>query len=220
MSVTGLVSTIFADSAMIWRCWMVWGKRWPIVAPPILFLISGSVLKALAIYKRNTGQAGLLDLPLILYMAFTLATTLWCTLMIIIHILSVRKASTALERPTKLYRHIIELLVESSGLYAITLIPNIALLASQNMANYYMETMGAITRGVAPTLLIGGVGAGHAWPEDFWQGSVTSSLRFGTQSGDSGQMSSQDDATQSVVRYNDLECLPDREDNLNESVSE
>ncbi|KAK0205407.1 hypothetical protein DFS33DRAFT_764983 [Desarmillaria ectypa] len=221
MSITGIVSTICSDSAMIWRCWMVWGKRWPIVMLPILFLISGIVSKIIMTYKLYTGSGteAFRDLLLILYLAFILATTLWCTLMIIFRILSVGQASTGSERPAKVYRHVIELLVESLALYAISLLLDVVLLACQNIANYYMETMAAFTRGVAPTLLIGRVAAGHARPEDSWQGSVMSSLHFGRQSRNSEQMSSQDDATQSVMAENNLEVQPEREDNP-EEVSE
>ncbi len=35
---------------------------------------------------------------------------------------------------------------------------------------------------IAPTLLVGRVAAGHARPDDSWQGSVISSLRFGAHS--------------------------------------
>ncbi|SJL10513.1 uncharacterized protein ARMOST_13899 [Armillaria ostoyae] len=218
IAITGIVSTICADSAMIWRCWMVWGKRWPIVVLPILFLISAIVFKATMTYKLSIDLAepAFIDLLLILYLAFTLATTLWCTLMIIFRILSVGRASTGSGTPTRVYRHVIEILVESSALYAIFLLLEMVLVACKDAADYYMGVMAAFARGVAPTLLIGRVAAGQARPDDSWEGSVMSSLQFGR---DSEQMGSQDDATQSVTVDNGLEVQPEREDNL-EGVSE
>ncbi|KAK0219789.1 hypothetical protein EDD85DRAFT_942044 [Armillaria nabsnona] len=204
MDITGIISTICADSAMIWRCWMVWGKRWSIVMLPILFLISGIVSDAFGY------------LLLILYVAFTLATTLWCTFMIIFRILSVGRASTGSGRPFKVYRRVIEILVESLTLYAISLLLDIVSLACLNIAVPYTDTMAAFARGVAPTLLIGRVAAGQARPDDSWEGSVISSLQFGR---DSEQMGSQDDATQSVTVDDDLEIPPEREDGF-EGVSE
>ncbi|KAK0220889.1 hypothetical protein EDD85DRAFT_960426 [Armillaria nabsnona] len=218
IAVTGLVSTICADSAMIWRCWMVWGKRWPIVLLPILLLISGIVFKAILTYKASIYAMtdALSYLLLILYAAIILATTLWCTFMIIFRILSVGRASTGSWRSFKVYRHVIEILVESSTLYAISLLLDIVLLACQNIAEHYMDVIAAFARGVAPTLLIGRVAAGQAQPDDSWEGSVMSSLRFGQ---DSEQMGSQDDATQSGTVNNDLELPLEREDHL-EGVSE
>ncbi|SJL10514.1 uncharacterized protein ARMOST_13900 [Armillaria ostoyae] len=221
MNITGIVSTICADSAMIWRCWMVWGKRWPIVVLPILFLISGIGVTILAPqYSRllmlvsTVSEEAFIFLLLILYLAFVLATTLWCTLAIIFRILSVGRASTGSGRPTRVYRHAIEVLVESSALYAIFLLLDMPFVARQSAANGYTETAAAIARGVAPTLLIGRVAAGQARPDDSWEGSVMSSLQFGR---DSEQMGSQDDATQSVTVDNDLEVPPEREDNLEDA---
>ncbi len=85
-------------------------------------------------------------LLLILYMAFVLATTLWCTFMIIFRILSVGRASTGSGRPFKVYRHVIEILVESSTLYAIFLLLDIVLLACQSAAEYYTDDMAAFAR--------------------------------------------------------------------------
>ncbi len=99
-------------------------------------------------YKQSTDPAAeaFIDLLLILYLAFILATTLWCTLAIIFRILSVGRASSGSGRPIRVYRHIIEVLVESSALYAIFLLLDMAFLACQNMANYYMETVAAFAR--------------------------------------------------------------------------
>ncbi|KAK0194502.1 hypothetical protein F5146DRAFT_1036156 [Armillaria mellea] len=219
MTATGIISTICTDSAMIWRCWMVWGKRRPVVVLPILFLISGTVFKTVMAYEQSVDQAvadALYSLLLVLYLAFILATTLWCTLMIIFRIFSVGRASTGSGRPFKVYRPVIENLVGSSAFYAIFLLLDMVFVACQSTAYRYMDTTGAFARGVAPTLLIGRVAAGHARPDDSWEGSVTSSLRFGR---DSEQIGSQDDATQSVTVDNDLEIPPEGEDNL-EDVSE
>ncbi|KAK0223914.1 hypothetical protein IW262DRAFT_1547628 [Armillaria fumosa] len=218
MNITGIVSTICADSAMIWRCWMVWGKRWPVVVLPILFLISGTGFKVRLTYKASIDiVADALDnLLVILYVTFVLATTLWCTLMIIFRIFSVGHASTGSGGPFKVYRHVIEILVESSALYAIFLLLDMIMVACQNLADDYMDVIAAFARGVAPTLLIGHVSAGHARPDDSWEGSVMSSLRFGQ---DSEQISSQGNVTQSVTIDNDLEVPPEGED-ISGDVSE
>ncbi|PBK63205.1 hypothetical protein ARMSODRAFT_546261 [Armillaria solidipes] len=197
---------------------MVWGKRWPIVVLPIVFLISGIVFKAIVIYEQSVDPVADAsnDLLYTLYVAFIIATTLWCTLMIVFRILSVGRASNGSGRPFRVYRHVIEILVESSALYAISLLLDIVLVVRQNTANYYTDVVAAFTRGVAPTLLIGRVAAGQARPDDSWEGSVMSSLQFGR---DSEQMGSQDDATQSIIVDNGLGVPPEREHRL-EDVSE
>ncbi|PBK92583.1 hypothetical protein ARMGADRAFT_1165670 [Armillaria gallica] len=151
------------------------------------------------------------DLLLVLYGAFILVTTLWCNLMIIFRILSVGRASIGSGGVFKVYRHVIEILVESATLYAIFLLLDIVFVACLNTAWNYADLVAAFARGVAPTLLIGRVAAGQARPDDSWEGSVMSSLHFGR---DSEEMGSQDDATQSVMVNNGLEVPPEREDNL------
>ncbi|SJL17781.1 uncharacterized protein ARMOST_21343 [Armillaria ostoyae] len=179
ISITAVMSTVIADSIMIWRCWMVWGRRWPIVLLPILCLISGFVCRILdmiAGFAANLQIMGGLDVSfLVIYISCILATTLWCTTLIVIRILTVTRGANDRLRD---YRHIIEVLVESSALHSVTLIVYIALETSHNTASDYFNTLAAITTGVAPTLLAGRVAAGHARPDDSWEGSIMSSLRF------------------------------------------
>ncbi|KAK0498870.1 hypothetical protein EDD18DRAFT_53674 [Armillaria luteobubalina] len=218
IAITSIISTILVDSAMIWRCWMVWGRRWPIAVLPILCLICGSVSRIIMTIEQCTypEPKAFIALLLILYQVFILATILWCTLLIIFRILSIGRANAGSRGPATVYRRVIEILVESSALYAIFVVLNIVLVACNNAANNYMETVASIARGVAPTLLIGRVAAGQARPDDSWQGSVMSSLRFGQ---DSEQMRSQDSTTESDTVDIDLEVLPEREDHL-EGVSQ
>ncbi|KAK0467402.1 hypothetical protein IW261DRAFT_1598239 [Armillaria novae-zelandiae] len=79
------ISTIITDLYMIWCCWMVWGQCQVTVLLPILFLIAATGKVANLIYSLSTVQ----EIFTTLYIAFVLATTLWCTLLIIYRILTV-----------------------------------------------------------------------------------------------------------------------------------
>ncbi|KAK0219983.1 hypothetical protein IW262DRAFT_1381771 [Armillaria fumosa] len=35
IGVSAFISSILADLYIIWCCWMVWGRRWPVVLLPI-----------------------------------------------------------------------------------------------------------------------------------------------------------------------------------------
>ncbi len=133
---------------------------------PILFLISGigatiplpsnisclcwvdPVFKAMLTYEVfiDSLAEAFRDLLLVLYVAFILVTTLWCTLMIIFHILNVGGASTGSGRPFKVYRHVIEILVESAIIYAIFLLLDIVFAARLNMTWDYTDVMAAFAR--------------------------------------------------------------------------
>ncbi|SJK98325.1 uncharacterized protein ARMOST_01590 [Armillaria ostoyae] len=179
MGITGAINTILADSIIIWRCWMVWGRRWLVVLPPILLLISGIALKLIDTYQGyTTGSDDVL--VFVLYLSFTLATTIWCTTLIICRILAVVRGSDGVGGGVGVYRHVIEVLIESSALYSVFLILLMAFEVRGDWAGYYVDAMSGIARGIAPTLLVGRVATGHSRSEQSWQGSVMSSLHFGT----------------------------------------
>ncbi|KAK0480797.1 hypothetical protein IW261DRAFT_1143475 [Armillaria novae-zelandiae] len=180
MGITGAINTILADFIMIWRCWMVWGRRWLVVLPPISFLISGIVLKLIDTYQGYTAGSDDL-LAFVLYLSFTLATTIWCTTLIIYRIVTVVRGNDGVGGGVGVYRHVIEVLVESASLYSVFLVLLLAFEVHGDWAGYYVDPMSGIARGVAPTLLVGRVATGHSRPDESWQGSVMSSLHFGSQ---------------------------------------
>ncbi|SJL13658.1 uncharacterized protein ARMOST_17105 [Armillaria ostoyae] len=188
----GAICTVLADSTMVWRCWIVWGRRWQTVLLPVLLLISTIVLKIIAMSRDYTPPDGYV-LGYVLYSSFTFASTLWCTLFIIYRIVTVARSAGEAGRGLSAYRHVIEVLVESSALYSISLILFVAFYARNDTTMYYFIVLSAFTRGIAPTLLVGRVAAGHARPDDSWQGSIVSSLHFGTLPG--GQNSQQSTMT-------------------------
>ncbi|KAK0466048.1 uncharacterized protein EV420DRAFT_1709775 [Desarmillaria tabescens] len=146
---------------------------------------------------------------LILYASFSLATTLWCTVFIIYHILSVGQANNGIRGALGVYGRVIEVLVESSALYSICLILYMIFIAYNSQEEIYLDSITAITRGVAPTLLIGHVAAGHARPDDSWEGSIMSSLHFGQ---GQSQTSTQDDSMISISLDDDLEAQAEQAD--------
>ncbi|KAK0219655.1 hypothetical protein EDD85DRAFT_335235 [Armillaria nabsnona] len=165
-------------STMIWRCWLVWGRRWLAILLPVIFLISAIVFKIIGTYKGYTNAFGHV-FRYVIYASFMLASTLWCTPLIIYRIVTVARAGGGLRN----YHHVLEILVESSALYSISLILCIAFLARNDISLIYFDILAAAARGIARTLLVGRVAAGHARPDSSWQGSVISgSLRFKVQS--------------------------------------
>ncbi|PBK79319.1 hypothetical protein ARMGADRAFT_1093250 [Armillaria gallica] len=173
------ICTILADSTIIWRCWIVWGRRWPSILPPVL-LISAIAFRMVATYELYVApfQYSRFFTP---YLSCVLATTLWCTLLIIYRIVTVARAGDGAGDGLRAYRHVLEVLIESSALYSVSLILCTAFYARSDVKFGYFDTFAAISRGIAPTLLVGRVAAGHARPDDTWQGSVISgSLRFGS----------------------------------------
>ncbi len=176
------------------------------------------MFKIIAISRRYAPPDGYM-LGYVLCSSFALALTLWCTLLIIYRIVHTVARSGRLGA----YRHVIEILVESSALYAISLILFVAFYARNDATLYYFDALSAITRvhfhsshvlashrhfqGIAPTLLVGRVAAGHARSDESWQEGIISTLRFAT---DSGDRHSQQDAM--TARSDDFEAQRDMDD--------
>ncbi|KAK0238405.1 hypothetical protein EDD85DRAFT_507702 [Armillaria nabsnona] len=177
IGITATMSTVVADFTMIWRCWMVWGRRWLIVLLPILCLVTRFVFKIVEITEAYLHMVERV-FCLMGYISCILAMTLWCTVLIVVRILIVIRAKNRADGGLGEYRDVMEVFVESSALHSVTLIIFVALEARSYYAGDYFNTLAAITTGVAPTLLAGRVASGHARPDDSWRGSIISSLRF------------------------------------------
>ncbi|KAK0217339.1 hypothetical protein EDD85DRAFT_991206 [Armillaria nabsnona] len=208
---TVTMSTIITDLYMIWCCWMVWGQCWVAVLLPILSLIAATVLKVMEVYHSYINRISEVIFP-ILYTVFLLATTLWCTFLIIYRILTVAGVQHGQWR---VYHHCIEVLIESSALYSICLIVYLVLLIHNNFGMYYFDVIAAIAKGVAPTLLIGWAAAGHTCPNDDNNSeSTVSSLHFQTASSEVGTTSYQESIIESTIFEIDIEAQQEWSDEL------
>ncbi|KAK0226895.1 hypothetical protein EDD85DRAFT_958679 [Armillaria nabsnona] len=190
--VSGAISTLAADTSMIWRCWIVWGQHWLIILLPMLCLLTGTVTKVFEVYNTfhnfqdnipNQFYNGKIALWAILYISCIMATTLLCTLLIIYRIITVSHRGMGIQS----FRSIIEIIVESALIYSIALLVYIILVAHNSPAKLYADILAVCARGIAPTLIVGRVAAGHARPDESWEGSISSSLRFGHHSEDQSQ---------------------------------
>lgn len=212
--IMGAICTVLSDSTLIWRCWMVWNFNLPVVIVPILLLASAVGLKCFDTYKFYLGQDYVPSM--VLFSSLVLATTLWCTILIIFRISTIANRGTGLH----VYRRVIEVFVESSALYSASAILYLVFRAIESPLFIYMDSLMGAMRGIAPTLLVGRVAAGHARPDDSWQGSMISqSLRFETDSESSNQDISQEDGLQDLGFRHDLEAqFPQRLDDVGGSV--
>ncbi|KAK0219979.1 hypothetical protein IW262DRAFT_992948 [Armillaria fumosa] len=199
------MSTIVADLYMIWWCWMVWGRRWLAVLLPTLSLISATVLRVIGVYHEYFNEAtGAFTL---LYISFVLATALCCTLLIIYRIWTVAGVKRGANGRLKVYQHFLEVLVESSIFYSISMIAYLALAIRDDSGLFYADVIAGIAKGITPTLLVGRITAGRrARPDDSWQGSVIASASIRSWEQEHSRTSSQDDRPASLVVDADLEA--------------
>ncbi|KAK0240007.1 hypothetical protein EDD85DRAFT_470865 [Armillaria nabsnona] len=183
--ITGLISTALADTALIWRCWIVWGRRWTIVLIPILCTITSATIKSIQTYhglrdlvdsvSQESAQGTSIDLTTV-YIAMALTTTLLCTVLIVYRIVSVGGAQYA--SGIRTYRGAIEVVVESAALFSVSLIIYVALVAHNSVADDYLDVIAAAFRGIAPTLIVGRVASGQARPDHSWRETALTATPF------------------------------------------
>ncbi len=100
-----------------------------------------AVFKIIGTYKGYINLYGSI-FGYIIYTSFVLASTLWCTSLIIYRIVTFARAGGEL----KDYHHVLEVLVESSALYSISLILCIAFLTRNDILLIYFDTLAAVAR--------------------------------------------------------------------------
>ncbi|KAK0497475.1 hypothetical protein EDD18DRAFT_1104862 [Armillaria luteobubalina] len=111
---------------------------------------------------------------LVVYLSCILATTVWCTILFVLRIVTVIRAQNGMDTKLGDYRRVIEVLVESSALHSVTLIIFVALKANGSFSSGHFDILAVMTTGIP----LGRVAAGHARPDDSWEGSIISSLGF------------------------------------------
>ncbi|KAK0209550.1 hypothetical protein IW262DRAFT_1281555, partial [Armillaria fumosa] len=173
----------------IWRCWIVWERSWRVVLIPILCTTLAVVSRGIVAYYSTFGPAEskspralFLENVVswsVLYSSLILATMLWCTTLIIYRIWRVGSAAGRIH----VYQRVIEILAESACLYSAVLVVLAVFEARNELAGSYIEDLAITIRGIAPTIMVGRVAAGHARPDDSWSDNATeSSIRFRTHS--------------------------------------
>ncbi|PBK94567.1 hypothetical protein ARMGADRAFT_927377, partial [Armillaria gallica] len=204
----------------IWCCWMVWGQCWLVVLLPIFSLVSAISMVSptytfyahtmIVYYDKVNPASPLQNIFTILYISLILVTTLSCTLLIIYCIVAVTGIRHGAVGRLRVYRCFIEVLVESSAFYSISLILDLAFTIHNDVRMHYFDTIAGIAKGVAPTLLVGRAAAGHTCPRDNSDESTLSSLHFQTSSEPSTTSSQHEESTiQSSVFAVDIEAQPE-----------
>ncbi|KAK0435560.1 hypothetical protein EV421DRAFT_1986623 [Armillaria borealis] len=186
MGIGAILSTVLADATLIWRCWIVWGRKWHVVLVPIACTTLAIITRGIITYYSSFGPVENMSLQAVylekirvnwavLYSSSILATLLWCTIFIVYRILRVGGIAAGM----RVYHSLIEMLVESASLYSAVIVVLLVFEVRSEAAEIYIEELAIATRGIVPTILVGRIAAGHARPDDSWSESTTSSsLQF------------------------------------------
>jgi len=163
------LNAVLADCVIIWRAWVIWGKNWKITVVPVIFTLLTIAFSIIATYQSITGTTfGVLgvDFATGLY-STTLGTTIFCTSAIVYRILQVGSLGA--------YRGVIEIIVESSLLYAVATLFALLAYIYSGPASEFATAFWTSCTGIAPTLVVARVAAGKSRPNQTWSRQTGSS---------------------------------------------
>ncbi|KAK0244837.1 hypothetical protein EDD85DRAFT_979883 [Armillaria nabsnona] len=158
-AITGGITMLLADIAIIWRCWTLWDHQWRVVFIPMLCTTATVVLRIMHLVTAfqvtvagNTGSWHKIRFIweidwLLAYTSLTVATTLICTLLILYRIIR-------LAQRIFLFRNIIAAVIESSLIYTLTHILLLITVARHALeATNDAAMIATYGRAIPPTLL-------------------------------------------------------------------
>ncbi|KAK0446942.1 uncharacterized protein EV420DRAFT_882192 [Desarmillaria tabescens] len=198
-NINAALSTLLADTTLIWRCWNVWGRSWRAVFIPIICTTMAVISRGIILHDNVFGNIQhLSDLFTlnsvswaVLYSSLIMATLLWCTILIIYRILKVSGVAEGLRS----YRRVIGVIADSAFLYSACLVVLLVFEVRNNArVGSYLILVTSEMKGIVPTILFGRITAGHTRLDNSWsEESIVSSLQFGDQSidQDSTEMSAE-----------------------------
>ncbi|KAJ7624942.1 hypothetical protein FB45DRAFT_924615 [Roridomyces roridus] len=186
--VASFLGFILADAIMVWRCWIIWDRSWLVIVFPILAAIAGTVCASLglagqiSVASNQIATTAARLAPLVHFstpfLSLSLAVTLYTTGLIALRILHVQWHSRkhGLKARKSEFSPVLELLIESSALYAASLFVFVVLLAIKSPNQNYMQNIHVQIAGIAPTLLVFRVSVGQARKDEEWSRNSASGL--------------------------------------------
>ncbi|KAF9026902.1 hypothetical protein BDZ89DRAFT_1161031 [Hymenopellis radicata] len=175
-----VVTVVFADIILIWRCWVWYGRNWIVVAALALCLVTETIVSGFILSGSNLyASVGIFHVNwnLVSY-AVAMLTNTFYTFLVLVRILRI----TGIRASLATYRGMTELFVESAALYSVAYAVLLGIYAyeyyspnaSPVIAMYhYPKAVASSITGIAPTLIVACIMA-----NDSWARAHVKSLRF------------------------------------------
>lgn len=174
------LNILIADILFIWRCWVVWQRRWVVVILPIIMSTCGIGMAARFIVAQVTLETSGDAFTSIkrrndflafstAYFVLSIATSLFTTTFLALRIVMVQRAAVkATGHRKNPFSAAVEIPVESAALYSLTLLIFVILNVTKNVNAFYAQNIHAQMTGIAPMLIILRVAAGHSRDDTAW----------------------------------------------------
>ncbi|KAF8496499.1 hypothetical protein F5888DRAFT_391838 [Russula emetica] len=155
------INSILSDSIVIWRAYVVWGRRLSVVIVPIVLLVgvgfssfAGAFAQSRAYHEPNFAAA--FEKTMIALPSLTLATNVAATSLVLSRIFALHIMMRRAERLDGLgsligqggtrYRRLLKILIESGGMYCLTWLILLCLILTGSTASHiFLTIIGQLT---------------------------------------------------------------------------
>ncbi|KAI5836132.1 hypothetical protein K523DRAFT_323529 [Schizophyllum commune Tattone D] len=164
-----IIANFFADALLLYRCYVVWAKRWWIIVIPGCVFIASTTMSIFLLYQVSQPTESLwlhVDVGLT-YFSLSLAVNLLLTLLIVGRLLSLSNQVTRMlgSQHARTYTSVAALLVESAAPYAVA---NLIFIVTYGIgspgANVVLPVLSQIMC-TSSVLIILRVANGRAWSQ-------------------------------------------------------
>ncbi|KAF9266138.1 hypothetical protein L218DRAFT_996909 [Marasmius fiardii PR-910] len=163
-----VAQTLVGDAVVLLRCYIVWNRRWYIVAIPFVLLL-GSTTAGVGIlytFARVTPVAQVFAIELqdwiVSFFSLTLATNLICTLLVAFRIWHINRATAAFTNRN--LTPVVFLVIESGAIYSVTLIALLILYRVESWFQYVLLDAISPIVGLVFSMIIIRIGLGIILP--------------------------------------------------------
>ncbi|EJF60320.1 hypothetical protein DICSQDRAFT_63334, partial [Dichomitus squalens LYAD-421 SS1] len=168
LTFSSVVSDGLVVSLQVYRCYIIWGRRYSIVVIPIIMPAATTVCAFLAVYNFSKIQPGESVFTSIItewataLFSLSLATNVIITTLIASRIWALRRqaSSTLGRRHTAKYTNAMTIIIESGAIYSASVMTLLILYCRRTNAQYIIYDTVAQVMAIVPTMIIMRVGLG------------------------------------------------------------
>lgn len=160
-----IINTLLGDSLLIWRVYVIWGRKWKICALPLLFLVATTTcgVKTIVANAISSGHS-----------VFNPSILSWVTSTFVLNIVTqvtstgliatkIYRAASTGSRNSSRYMSLVWLVVESGAIYTAAAIVQLVTYLLKLNVGVILEMMLAQLSAIAPALILIRIGLGVAY---------------------------------------------------------
>ncbi|THU95088.1 hypothetical protein K435DRAFT_779137 [Dendrothele bispora CBS 962.96] len=181
------VTNFMGDLLLLYRCYIVWGSYWPVIAFPVIMFLASTTMAIIALVQSAVPGTGIFTQAsinfLIPWISLTCGLNVCLTALISLRLLTARRRLlraniSEAKDLTSVYTSVIAILIESALPFSALGIIFAVLLGKQVTVYVIFSVFWGAYAGLAPLLIIHRVAVGKAWSRKTANHIVSTEIKF------------------------------------------